>query len=111
MIKSFLLAGQSNMSGRGIIGEVEPIINEKVKMFINNQWLIAKEPVHRDKEFAGVGLCMSFADYLSKKYNMEIGLIPCAVGGSSLDEWAPGEKLYNEAVKITIEACKTSSLS
>lgn len=111
MIESFLLIGQSNMAGRGELSEVPPIVNEKILMFRNNQWVMAEEPVHIDKpELIGAGLCMSFGDYLSQKYDMEIGLIPCSMGGSCLDEWMPGEQLYENTVNATREAIKSSKL-
>lgn len=31
-MKSILLVGQSNMAGRGFMTEVEPIINERIKV-------------------------------------------------------------------------------
>lgn len=111
MINSFLLIGQSNMAGRGSLQEVEPINNNNIFMFRDNQWVEAEEPLHTDKpEIAGIGLGMSFADILQRKSNKKIGLIPCAFGGTSLGEWQKGEPLYSNAVKETKEALKNSSL-
>ena len=53
---------------------------------------------------------MSFADTLQKKSPKQIGLIPCAVGGSSLGEWQKGGSLYNNTVAATLEAVKSSTL-
>jgi hypothetical protein len=111
MINSFLLIGQSNMAGRGRLGEVEPIQNNEIFMFRDNKWVIAKEPIHTDKpDLAGIGLGMSFAEELSRKYNKQIGLIPCAFGGTSLEEWRKGGELYLNAVNSTKEALENSSL-
>lgn len=41
MIKSFLMLGQSNMAGRGFLNEVDPIYNEKIKIFA--QWAVADD--------------------------------------------------------------------
>lgn len=105
MLNSFLLIGQSNMAGRGPLNEVEPIINHEILMFRSGQWRVAEEPVHNDKpDLAGVGLCMSFAETLQKRFNKQIGLIPGAVGGTSLDEWQKGGELYSNAVNETLKA-------
>lgn len=111
MINSFLLIGQSNMAGRGRVNEVEPIVNDNVFMFRKEAWETAVEPIHIDKpELAGIGLGMSFADELQKKCHKTIGLIPCAVGGTSLDEWKKGGKLYTNAVNMTNQALGKSKL-
>lgn len=28
-----------------------------------------------------------------------VGLVPCAVGGTSIDQWKPGGKLFNQMVE------------
>ncbi len=102
MINAFLLIGQSNMAGRGRLGEVAPIVNPDIRMFRDGVWQAAAEPLHTDKpELTGIGLGMSFAETLQQKSGKTIGLIPCAFGGTALREWQRGEKLYQEAVKAT----------
>lgn len=111
MINSFLLIGQSNMAGRGIIGEVDQIVNENILSFKNGEWVKAEEPLHNDKPgMAGIGPGMSFANYLQEKYSKKIGLIPCAFGGTAINEWQKGGTLYDNAITQTISACKTSTL-
>ncbi|GAM16258.1 sialate O-acetylesterase [Mesobacillus selenatarsenatis] len=111
MLNSFLLIGQSNMAGRGQIGDVEPIDNNEIYMFRDGEWATAKEPLHTDPlGLAGIGLGMSFADALQKKYHKPIGLIPCAVGGSSLSQWQKGETLYVNALEQASQALKSSNL-
>jgi len=111
MINSFLLIGQSNMAGRGIVTEVAPIINENVFSFKSGQWVTATEPLHNDKPgLAGIGPGVSFADHLQRKYDKTIGLIPCALGGTAIMEWQKGGSLYNNAVEQTMEAVLTSKL-
>ena len=111
MINSFLLIGQSNMAGRGKLEEAAPIHNEDILMFRDHTWTAAREPVHTDKpEIAGIGLCMSFADELQRKYQKQIGLVPCAFGGTALSEWQKGEVLYENAVASIKEALKDSKL-
>ena len=37
-MKSILLIGQSNMAGRGFLDDVQPIINENIKVLKNGRW-------------------------------------------------------------------------
>lgn len=100
----FLLIGQSNMAGRGLIEEQDRVAHPRVNMFSKeDKWVPAVEPVHFDRpDRLGVGLGRSFAVTLAASApNATIGLIPCAMGGSALDEWKPGGKLYDEAVRRT----------
>ncbi|MEF3351807.1 sialate O-acetylesterase [Paenibacillus sp. GYB006] len=99
MIKSFLMLGQSNMAGRGFLHEVDPIYNEKIKMLRNGQWQMMTEPINYDRPVSGVSLAASFADAWSKANpEEEIGLIPCAEGGSSLNDWHPDSILFQHAL-------------
>ncbi|MED3625450.1 sialate O-acetylesterase [Bacillus thermocopriae] len=112
MIKSFLMLGQSNMAGRGFLHEVEPIYNEKIKMLRNGQWQMMTEPINYDRPVAGVSLAASFAEAWSKAHpDEEIGLIPCAEGGSSLDDWHPEGTLFQHALSEARFALKTSEIS
>jgi hypothetical protein len=88
----FLLAGQSNMAGRGIIGEEDKVLHPRILMLTQDgTWAPAKHPIHFDKSVAGVGLSMSFAEVLTETdEDIFIGLIPAACGGSSITTWEPG---------------------
>ena len=79
---------------------------EKDGLTRENEWVPAKDPVHFDKpELVGVGLCSEFARALvGGDPELSIGLIPCAMGGSSIGEWQPGEELYTNAVSRAREA-------
>ncbi len=101
----YLLIGQSNMAGRGVIGEADKEPMAGIFMLTkDDKWVPAVEPVHFDRpDRLGVGLSRAFAKTL-KDFGAGasgIGLIPCAMGGSELDEWKPGGKLYTEAVRRT----------
>ena len=50
-----LLIGQSNMAGRGLPNEVDPIADGRIETFRDDQWQAAVEPLHNDKKTAGVG--------------------------------------------------------
>jgi hypothetical protein len=88
----FLLAGQSNMAGRGKVTAADRYPDPNVLMLDRNaQWVPATDPVHFDKSVAGVGLGRGFARaYASRHPGVTVGLVPCAVGGSPIDSWKPG---------------------
>jgi len=99
MMKSILLVGQSNMAGRGFIQDVPGLRHERVKMLRNGRWQMMAEPIHFDREVAGVGPATSFAAaWVQAHPDEELGLIPCAEGGSSIDEWASDEVLMRHAI-------------
>ena len=110
MINSFLLIGQSNMVGRGKRADVAEILDEKICVFRNGEWMPAREPYHEDNKEDECGLGASFAKTLTDRYQKIVGLIPCAVGGTKLEQWQPGEKLYENAVRDTQAALKNSTL-
>jgi hypothetical protein len=112
MTHSFLLIGQSNIAGRGFIEEVPPVFNESFKMLRNGRWQIMTEPIHNDRPAAGVGLAASFAAaWHLNNPGKEIGLIPCADGGTSLDDWAVGGALFDNALAQAKLAQRSSRLS
>jgi hypothetical protein len=96
----FLLAGQSNMAGRGEIEAQDRVPIEGV-LALNKElaWGPAVDPLHWDKPIAAVGLGRSFAATL-QKYGAarQVGLIPAAFGGTSLEEWKVGGKLFADAI-------------
>ena len=114
-MKSFLLIGQSNMAGRGDFGEVPEIINSKCFMLRNGKWVPMSEPINPDRSIfnyfhSGRGLSASFADEYAKYFNEDVGLIPCADGGTKLSQWMPGEILYDNAVNNAKLAQRTSEI-
>ena len=93
------MIGQSNMAGRGFINEVPMICNERILMLRNAGWQMMAEPINYDRPNAGIGLAGSFAAMWCMEHEGEqIGLIPCAEGGSSLDDWAVDKNLFKNAV-------------
>ena len=104
----FLLIGQSNMAGRGVVEaqDREPIPGV-FALQKDDTWAPAVDPLHWDKPaIAGVGLGRSFARTVGGR----IGLIPAAFGGTSLEEWKPGSPLFTEAVRRTKVAMKSGTL-
>ncbi|CAI9395361.1 sialate O-acetylesterase [Niallia sp. Sow4_A1] len=112
MIKSFLMIGQSNMAGRGFIHEVPPIYNERIQMLRNGRWQMMTEPVNYDRPVSGISLVGSFAEAWSREnQDDKIGLIPCAEGGSTLDEWAVDQPLFRHAITEAKFAMENSELT
>jgi hypothetical protein len=112
-MRLFLLIGQSNMAGRGKVEAQDKVTHPRIWMLTKElRWKLARDPLHFDKGSAGVGLASEFARTLAKSdTNISIGLIPCAVGNTSLDQWQPGRDLYNQAIARTREAMKTGTLA
>ena len=110
-MKSVLLIGQSNMAGRGFLHEVTPIYNENILMLRNGRWQMMAEPIHFDRSVAGIGPAASFAQAWCNVYkNEQIGLIPCAEGGSSIDEWNTEGALFRHAISEAKFAMESSEL-
>ena len=89
----YILMGQSNMAGRGTCDAESKVAPPRVKMLNKAlQWIPATDPLHFDKPSAGVGPGRTFGIQLAKANpDIQIGLIPCAVGGSSIAVWQPGK--------------------
>lgn len=111
-MKSVLLLGQSNMAGRGFLHEVKPICNERIFMLRNGRWQMMAEPIHFDRAVAGVGPAASFAEaWCAANQGEQLGLIPCAEGGSSIDEWNIDGTLFRHAISEAKFAMENSELT
>lgn len=87
----FIMAGQSNMAGRGFVEPQDTISHPRI-MSINkdNQVILAKEPLHYyQPKLTGLDGGVSFARNLISQLdsNTFILLLPTAVGGSSIKYW------------------------
>ena len=117
VMHSFLMIGQSNMAGRGKLDVVPFIENKSCYMIRMGRWQQMTEPINPDRSCyqgtfrSGISLAASFADDLANKYGWQVGLIPCADGGTKISQWMPGEILYDHAVMMTKLAMRTSKLS
>ena len=110
MIHSFLLIGQSNMAGRGILSEAIPVDTTHIKILRNGRWQKMFRPINPDRSFSGVSLAESFAEAYAKKYNVDVGLICAADGGTKLEQWQVGGLLYENAVSQAKLALRTSTI-
>ena len=119
-MKLVVLAGQSNMAGRGYAGPDDLAPVPGVKHFArDNSWREAIEPITKDRPFVGtfaadgtkrvspdpwdavppgagdrvvgVGPGRTFGRLLRDAFpDEEIGLVPVAVGGTPVAAWLPG---------------------
>ncbi|XP_021994265.1 uncharacterized protein LOC110890929 isoform X1 [Helianthus annuus] len=111
----FILAGQSNMAGRGgvidknwdgiIPPEVKPRPGKILRLGGDLTWEDAHEPLHIDidvNKTCGVGPGMAFANAVlrgdPRRFRV-VGLVPCAIGGSGIGEWSRGGRLYDELTR------------
>ena len=76
---------------------------------------VAVEPLHHWAEHPympdgiGLGLAMPFALELLKAYpDIQIGFIPAARGGSTLDQWQPGNENFERAIMLFERAAKNN---
>ncbi len=89
----YLLAGQSNMVGRAPLVDPAPP-DPRVRMLTaEDVWTVARDPVHealpRDGRVVGIGLGLPFAKEMVRRTGVPVGLVPCAVGGTSMAQWSP----------------------
>lgn len=91
----FFLTGQSNMAGRGLVTPADTVSHPRIlSIDKDNNWVYAKEPLHPyEPNLTGLDCGVSFAKTLLESVpdDVTIGLLPCAVGGSSISQW-----LYDE---------------
>jgi hypothetical protein len=115
----WLLCGQSNMKGRGFM-PAEPKQDPRIVMMhkMDDQWYLARHPLHltgdamtfQGHDNAGVGPGLAFAEVLAAQdKTVAIGLVPCAVGGSSIKLWQKGAKLYEDSLRRAKLALQTTA--
>lgn len=116
----FLLVGQSNMKGRGEI-DMKPPVDKKILFFHSKKekHYIARDPLHAQgtpdkidgKDNSGTGPGMSFAQTLRKKNpDMNVLLVPAAVGGAPIAPYGEKGKLYTRSLLLTRKAIKQSKV-
>lgn len=107
----FLMIGQSNMAGRGILNKNEDDLGEdRVLLFKykERKWSGLKDPlqpmddpifsVKADKQ-SGVGPCATFGKTMTRKLGMQVGILLCARGGIGITGWQRNGKLFQETIK------------
>ena len=131
----WVLAGQSNMEGHGDLVDVQQPVPLVHSFDMADRWRAAEEPLHTTVNAVdpvhwplnaqkeperlagerletylanrrkGAGLGLPFAAEMAARTGLPIGLIPCAHGGTSMDQWSPalkdreGESLYGSMLR------------
>ena len=112
----WVLAGQSNMQGVGDLIDVTPPHPRVMMLGMDGKWGQAEEPLHwlvdspdpvhsgdpktREERSAqehktrtkGAGLGLPFAVAMVESTGVPIGLVACAHGGTSMEQWNPAKK-------------------
>ncbi|KAL2460284.1 putative carbohydrate esterase [Abeliophyllum distichum] len=104
--KMSLTARATWLAAGAIINGVVPPDNtpDPSKVFRLNallEWEVARDPLHQDIDLGkpcGVGPGMSFANTVKERLGV-IGLVPCAIGGTSISKWEKGGILYENMIK------------
>lgn len=116
----YLCIGQSNMAGRGPIENIDKDSLTNVFLFTgedSKSWEKAANPfnkystVRKKLSMQQLSPSYGFAKTMSEaRPNIKIGLIVNAKGGTSIEEWKPGDILYSEAINQTKKALKTGGV-
>lgn len=96
---AFILAGQSNMAGRGLVEPSDTISDSRILSISSSGELVyAKEPLHfYEEKITGLDCGLSFARTLIRHVpdSVKILLIPAAVGGSAIGQWVGDSTFRN----------------
>jgi hypothetical protein len=107
------------MAGRGKVQSIDTLTHPRVFMMDRDMnWVLARDPIHFDKTVAGVGLGLTFGKIMANENNdVRIGLIPCAKGGSSINQWfkdslhqSTNSYPYNEMINKAKKAMSEGTL-
>ena len=104
----WVLAGQSNMEGIGDIKFNEDSHPQVRAFYMEDRWGVAQHPLHNlgmatvpahkiispgltpgQRGIKSVGPGLRFAKTLQAKHDVPQGVIACAHGGTSMDQWKP----------------------
>jgi sialate O-acetylesterase len=112
----WVLAGQSNMEGLGNLIDVTPPHPHVMCLGMDGKWARAEEPLHwlvdspdpvhsgdpKDRaersirqhrtRTKGAGLGLPFAVAMVEQTRVPVGLVACAHGGTSMEQWNPAKK-------------------
>lgn len=114
----YLLIGQSNMAGRAPLPP-DTMGNIERCFLLNDQaeWVPASNPLNRYStvrkgvEAQKLGLGYSFAkSMIETDADVSLGLVVNALGGSKIESWEKGGRLYTEAVARMKVAQKSGTL-
>jgi hypothetical protein len=97
----FVLAGQSNMVGRGFPLSLASPTDPRLLIWREGHWHTASDPLGPPNDpNSGIGPGMTFGLQLLKKLpSWRIGLVMCAKGATTIQDWQPDRKLYGSCVE------------
>jgi hypothetical protein len=82
----FIVAGQSNAGNYG--SEKQSITSGRVSSFDGKQWVLANDP-QPGAGGKGGSFMPAFGDEMVRRFDVPIGLVAVAAGGTSVREWLP----------------------
>lgn len=103
----FILAGQSNMAGRGLPIPFEKPNPQVLTLTAEGALIPAMDPLGDLGEGssagsgAGVGPGITFGRIVTARTHRKVILLQCALGGSSAAQWVPGQPLFNDCMART----------
>jgi type 1 glutamine amidotransferase len=130
----WVLSGQSNMEGVGDLVDVTPPHPRVMLLGMDGRWGIAEEPLHwlvdspdpvhsgnpadraarsaqtHKNRRKGAGLGLPFGVMMAETTGVPVGLVACAHGGTSMEQWNPSKKeqggssLYGSMIRQVKEA-------
>ena len=96
----FVLAGQSNMLGRGFPLSGGAASDPHLLVWRKKAWKVAADPLGDPKVAEnGVGPGMSFG--LGAFHDLQpetVGVVMCAVSGTTISKWLPGRSVYTNCI-------------
>jgi len=119
---NFVIAGQSNAVGQSPLYQTWTHPTLKAGLFGNDyQWHILTDPtdintnqvdaVSNDGDGNSKGsIWPIIADSIMANYGIPVGLIPCAAGGTRIEEWIPYADHFNRATKYGSMATRADSV-
>jgi len=92
------------MAGRGLVEPPDTLPDARILTISEKgQWILAKEPLHfYEPSLTGLDCGLSFSRELIKYLpdSVSVALIPCAVGGSSIQKWL-GDSVFRNVQLLT----------
>jgi hypothetical protein len=100
-IHVFVLAGQSNMVGRGFPLSLASPDDPRLLVWRDGRWQKASDPLGPPGDpRSGIGPGMTFGlQVLTRLPAWRVGLVMCAKGSTSIQDWHPDRPLYRACIE------------
>ena len=109
----FILAGQSNMRGRGMPVDPAQPTDPRLLDWHATEWAVASDPLpYPPASDDGVGPGMTFGlDAIADLPSSTLGLVQCAIGGTPIVAWTPAGSAYESCMdKVSVAGGLTSAV-